>query len=193
MAKRRPPIDREKAPLDRARLNDLALSYVARFATTRAKLTRYLARKLRERGWDEDQDEDSGAAACEAIATRLADLGYIDDKQYAEMRGRSMTGRGLGLQRVKAQLWVDGIAADDAEAAVSAAIDAAPAAAVRFARKRRFGPYAQEQVSDPALRQRQLAAFLRAGHAMDLARRILAMAPGDEAGLEALDAEVMLD
>lgn len=193
MAKRRTHIDREKAPLDRARLNDLAVSYVARFATTRAKLTRYLDRKLREQGWDDGQNEESAAAACEAIAKRLADLGYIDDQQYAEMRGRSMTGRGLGLQRVKAQLWVDGIAADDAEAAVNAASEAAPAAAIHFARKRRLGPFAQVEPSDPALRQRQLAAFLRAGHAMELARRILAMAPGDEAGLAALDAAVMLD
>lgn len=193
MAKSRPATNREKAPLDRARLHDLALSYVARFATTRAKLTRYLARKLREQGWNDDQNEEGSATACEAVVTRLADLGYIDDQQYAEMRGRAMTGRGLGVRRVKAQLWVDGIAADDAEAAVSAANQVAPTAAIRFARRRRFGPFAQDQATDPALRQRQLAAFLRAGHSMELARRILAMAPGDETALAALDAEVMLD
>ena len=38
-------------PLDEAGLNELALAYVARYATSRAKLLAYLARKLRERGW----------------------------------------------------------------------------------------------------------------------------------------------
>ena len=46
-AERRPP-----KPLDPARLHDLAIHYVARFSTTAAKLEAYLARKLRERGWE---------------------------------------------------------------------------------------------------------------------------------------------
>ena len=41
-----------RRPLDPARLEELALAYVARFATSAAKLERYLPRKLRERGWD---------------------------------------------------------------------------------------------------------------------------------------------
>jgi regulatory protein len=45
--RKRPP-----KPLDSARLEELALAYVARFSTTAAKLERYLRRKLRERGWE---------------------------------------------------------------------------------------------------------------------------------------------
>jgi regulatory protein len=45
-------------------------------------------------------------------------------------------------------------------------------------------------VTDPAQRERQVAAFARAGNSLGLARRILATAPGDEA---ALDAEAGLD
>ena len=48
MANRRTPSDRSKKPLDASRLDELALAYVARFATSRAKLLRYLGRKLRE-------------------------------------------------------------------------------------------------------------------------------------------------
>ena len=49
-----PRPDRKPSPLTATRLQDLALSYVARFATTRAKLEAYLVRKLRERGWEGD-------------------------------------------------------------------------------------------------------------------------------------------
>lgn len=46
--------NRPLTPLDPARLERLALRYVERFATTRVKLTRYLERKVRERGWDNE-------------------------------------------------------------------------------------------------------------------------------------------
>jgi regulatory protein len=50
-------------PLDEGRLNELALRYVGRFATTRAKLRSYLGRKLRERGWDGTREPEIAANA----------------------------------------------------------------------------------------------------------------------------------
>jgi regulatory protein len=187
MAKRRASADRAIRTLDAARLDELALAYVARFATSRAKLARYLSRKIRESEWNDAID---GRAACEAAVAKMDRLGFVDDKQYAAMRGAAMTRRGLGVRRVKAQLWVDGIDSADSGVAVEAAEGAALASALGFARRRRFGPYAAEAVTDPAQRERQVAAFARAGHSLALARRILATAPGDEA---ALDAEAGLD
>jgi len=49
--------------LDESRLNELALRYVGRFATTRAKLRTYLERKVRERGWSGDSEPDPAAIA----------------------------------------------------------------------------------------------------------------------------------
>ncbi len=190
MPKHRAPTDRSRKPLGAAKLDELALAYVARFATSRAKLTRYLARKVRESEWIEEND---AMAACEAIADRMERLRYLDDRQYAAMRAGAMTRRGLGARRVKAQLYVDGIAEEDSGEAIEAAEDAAVAAAIGFARRRRFGPFALRAGDDPKQRERQLAAFVRAGHSMAIARRILAIAPGDEAGLAALDDEAVLD
>ena len=93
----------------------------------------------------------------------------------------------------RAQLWVDGIGEADAGEAIESAEAAAFAAALGFARRRRVGPYASGPAADPALRERQVAAFARAGHAPGLARRILAIAPGDEAALAALDEGAALD
>jgi len=190
MANRYARSDRSRKPLGAARLDELALAYVARFATSRAKLTRYLSRKVRESEWIDDVD---AMAACEAVADRMEALRYLDDRQYAAMRGSAMTRRGLGVRRVKAQLWVDGIAPEDANEAVETAEGAAVAAAMGFARRRRFGPFAVRPADDPALRERQVAAFARAGHSLALARRILAVAPGDAQALAALDEEAGLD
>src|SRR3546814_10280527 len=72
---------RHKSPLDGERLEQLALHYAGRYATTRAKLAAYLMRKIRERGWDGAE-----APEVEALITRFAELRYVDDAAYASDR-----------------------------------------------------------------------------------------------------------
>ena len=73
------------------RLHELALFYVGKFATTRAKLIAYLNRKLRERGWESDTPAD-----IERLVERLAGSGLVDDALYALSKSRSLTDRGYG-------------------------------------------------------------------------------------------------
>lgn len=169
--------------LNGSSLNDLALRYVARFATSQHKLRQYMVRKLRERGWDGDGD---AADAVEAAILRIGEMGYVDDVQYATMRSGAMQRRGLGVRRIAQTLHFDGIAPPDQAAVLEAATDNAAVAALAFARRKRLGPFAAERAIDPKLRQSQFAAFLRAGHAMGLTRRILAMDPGDDPDPEML-------
>jgi len=159
-------------PLDREALEALAIGYVGRFATSRSKLLAYLARKLRERGWAEDEP-----APVEAVADRLVDLRYVDDEAYATMKSGAMQRRGLGRRRIAEALRHDGI---DESLSADAAPDEAGRweAAHRLARRKRIGPFALE-VPDRPLREKQLAAFLRAGHDLDLARLWVDARPGE--------------
>ncbi|HET6538586.1 MAG TPA: RecX family transcriptional regulator [Sphingopyxis sp.] len=174
------PTDRIKRPLDAAKLDELALAYVARFATSKGKLARYLSRKVRESKWIDAQDSNEVLAVAVAKMERL---GYLDDRHYAQMKSGAMMRRGLGPQRVRAQLRFDGVDEADSDAAIRISDDERLMAAVRFARRKRLGPFAAEAMrdgpDDRARREKQVAAFLRAGHDMGLARRILAMAPMD--------------
>ncbi len=175
MARHRSPL----APLTPSDLERFALRYVERFATTRGRLGDYLRRKVRERGWDGDVPPD-----VEGVAQRMADRGYVDDRVYAEAKAGAMGRRGLGARRVAEALRHAGVEEADA-AAVAPAVEAdAEAAALTFARRRRIGPFALE-AGDRAQRQKQLAAMLRAGHSMTLSRRIVAMAPGEDADFAA--------
>lgn len=171
------PRERKKRvikPLDEARLKELAMSYVARFATSSAKLERYLARKLRERGWDGEGEADPAG-----IAARYVELGYIDDAAFAKARSGSLLRRGYGARRVDQTLRHDGIDEHVRE-------DVAPGeaakrhAALKLAEKRRFGPFALEPVERDK-REKQLAAMLRAGHSLGMARPILHAANADAA------------
>jgi len=160
-------------PLDTAALERLALRYVERFATTRGRLADYLTRKIRERGWD------GAGPEVAALAQRMADLGYVDDRAYAESKAAALARRGLGARRVTMALRHARVGAADAEALSPDIAARAGDAALVFARRKRIGPFGPPG-DDKALRDRQLAAMLRAGHGFDLARRIVNARSEDE-------------
>jgi regulatory protein len=179
-ARRRDDAPRTPRPIDDPGLRELALGYAARYATTAARLRRYLHRKLGEREWQGAEPPD-----VEALVARLTGLGYVDDRAFAAAKTRDLTVRGFGARRVRGALAAAGVGSDDAAAATEPdpdCPDAALATAIAFARRRRFGPFAREASDDPAQRRRELAAMARAGHDFDVARRVL----------EARDAEAAL-
>ena len=169
-----------RPPLDAAKLNELALAYVGRFATSRSKLISYLRRKLRERGWSNDAEPD-----LEELAGRLVRLGYVDDRAFAMSKARSLTSRGYGERRVGQALAIAGIAQEDGTEARSLAQAEAVESALRFARRRSIGPFAKT-APDPRDRERALAAMIRAGHRFGLARAIIDLEPGSDADVESL-------
>jgi regulatory protein len=158
---RKPP-----PPLDPATLDAIAVRYVERFQTTRARLLRLLNQKLRQRGWEEGLPPPDPAA----VADRMVVLGYVNDAAFAEARARGLQRRGMGAGRVRASLSAYGVGSDESAAALS---DLEPVqAAIDFARRKRFGPFGPP-VTDPKARQRQMGAMARAGHPPRLARDIL--------------------
>jgi regulatory protein len=144
----------------------MALAYVARFSTTAVKFERYLTRKLRERGWDGEEE-----APIAATVARYRELGYVDDESYARIKSGSLLRRGYGARRVNQALGQDGIA-EDLRAAVAPGEAAAREAASTYARRRRFGPFGTAR-PDTAAREKQLAAMVRAGHGLDAARTLV--------------------
>jgi len=161
-------------PLNSADLERFALRYVERYATTRAKLVAYLSRKLRERGWDGEKSPDA-----EGLAERMAELGYVNDRLYAESKAGAMARRGLGARRVREALRFAGVEEGDASALAPAIEAQEQASAIAFARRKRIGPYAREMADRP-LQEKQMAAMIRAGHAPALARAIIRMMPGED-------------
>ena len=163
---------RPRPPLVETALKELGLAYVARFATSRAKLADYLSRKLRERGW-----AGSGEPPVADIVEKAAGAGFIDDPAYALSKAQSLGARGYGERRVGQALRAAGIEDDDGAAARDHARETADEAALRFARRKRIGPFS---VTPPDRREsdKALAAMIRAGHPFELAKRILLL-PAD--------------
>ena len=175
----RPPREPRKPrpPLDAAALEQLALFYVGRFATSQRKLVEYLTRKLRERGFDGE------APDLPALAARFAEIGYVDDRAFAEGRARSLGVRGYGKGRVRQALHAAGIGEEDAAPALTQADEGSWAAALRHAEKKRIGPWARDLPADPLARraavQKAIGSMIRAGHGFAAAKAIASAEPGE--------------
>lgn len=158
-----------RPPLDPGLLAELAAGYAARYATTRLKLSRYLAAKLRTRGWNAPEPPEIAK-----IIDRLAAAGALSDEVWADGRAETLRRRGMGAGRVRADLGAGGIGR---EAAAAAAARGDPLEAARaYARRRRLGVYHQGARDRDGMR-RDMGAMLRAGHAFDVARQALGADP----------------
>lgn len=160
-------------PLDTASLRAAALAYVGRYATSRARLAAYLARKLRERGWD-----GGVVPPIDDVVAQCAELGYVDDQSFATARGAALRRRGYGAARVRTALRNFGIEARLIDEASEIDTESAMSAGMIFARRKRIGPYANAAES-PETRRKSFAAMMRAGHSPDIARRILSLTAND--------------
>jgi regulatory protein len=165
----------EPATLDAARLNALALGYVARFATSAGKLETYLLRKLKAppgAGWQQPDDESPDLRGeVTALVARFVAAGYVDDQAFAQARSGGLQRRGYGRRHIAQALGQAGIAAEVVATALPDE-QAARQAALALARKRRLGPFGPTPQDRPA-REKQIATLLRAGHPLDSARKLV--------------------
>lgn len=158
-----------------------ALGYLGRYASSAENLRRVLFRRARRQSPEAAQQ---AAVLIEAILARYRGSGLIDDAAYAAGRVESLHRRGESAKAIRARLAAKGVPAAIVADAVSGLRDRAPdpdlAAACAFARRRRLGPFRRVAAD----RQRELAAFARAGFSRRVAEAVLAC--GDIEAVEAL-------
>jgi regulatory protein len=172
-------------PVTAASLENAAMHYMERFASSTADLRRVLLRRVRRAAEGAGEDDDraeaetrraEGAALVEALIAKLQDAGILDDRRYAETRAASLHRRGGSRRAVAARLARHGIERDLIANAIGGMAedggDADLTAASAFAKRRRLGPYRPAEPS-PASRQKDLAALARGGFDQNTARRIL--------------------
>ena len=158
-------------------LENKALHYLARFATSRDNLRRVLMRAVLSSARHHGTDPEAGARDVEALLDRFARSGLIDDAVYAEGRVRSLRDRGLAGRTIQLRLRQKGVAAEVAQAAlgdIDAQVsgNAELAAAAAFARRRRLGPFRPEEARD-AQRERDMAILARAGFGFGVVRVVI--------------------
>jgi len=179
----------EPATINAALIEEWALAYLGRYASSADNLRRVLRRRVRRRLGPGDTAVAEADVLIDALILRYRAAVLLDDVAYAAARARRDLARGRSLRRIAAGLAAKGIARDDAVAAVArlreVTGDPDLAAACAFARRRRLGPY--RRVGAEGDHPRELAAFARAGFDRQAAEAVLAC--DDEAAVADLLAD----
>ena len=158
------------------RLEEKALRYLGRYASTGARLEAVLLRfaRLRLPGEDEGRME----ALVRRQVGRCIDKGYVDDRHYARRRAEVMRLQGASRHRIRQQLRHAGVEARLAEEAIGErdgedGPDAEAEAALVYARRRRLGPFARRDRLKDGWRERHFGSLARAGFNPDIAHFVL--------------------
>lgn len=157
-------------------LNNVALWYLERYASSAANLRRVLMRRVHKSCAHHGDDVADATGMVEELVARFAASGLIDDRQYAVARAHSLHRRGLAARRIRAQLRAKGLEPEDVDAALDALAEDSDDpefdAACAYARRRRLGPWGRPDGRDDR-REKELAAMGRAGFTWDLAKPII--------------------
>ncbi len=160
-------------------LENAALYYLSRYATSAENLKRVMMRKVNRSARFHGTNAEEGKALVEDMIGRLMASGLLDDAGYAKSRAESLHRRGNSASVIRGKLRQKGVDDDDIAAALDAlgddledGEDPELAAAITLAKRRRLGPYFNGTVSDDT-REKHLAALARAGFSYDIARRVV--------------------
>lgn len=159
-------------------LENAALHYLKRYASSVANLRRVLMRKvdrsIKVHGGDRAQFE----AMVDELLGRLERASLLNDEAYARGKVASLRRRGTSARAIAFKLKQKGLdeklVTQQLEAWEEASPDAELQAAEALARRRKLGPYGKPELRRER-RQKDLAALVRAGFAYPVAKKIVDM------------------
>lgn len=175
--KRKEAVAKRRLPLKATpeKLKNSALYYLERYDSSSGHLRRRLHQKIQLSAKIHGTDPEEGKAAVEQLIVRFTELGLLDDQRYARERVRSLLARGTSSAMIRQRLRAKSLPAELIEAALAAEEASNPSrevvAALRYAKRRRLGPFRLADRSER--RDRDLAALGRQGFDYETARRVI--------------------
>lgn len=147
-----------------------AADYLGKQATSTANLQKVMRRRAGRR-FPEAGKAIAAALADEAVAFCLKHA-FVDDTAYAAAKVRSGVRKGQSRPRIAASLAAKGVDRETADDFLAGMDELA--AAVAFARRRRFGPW-RAALLDVDQRRKEAGAFGRSGFSSGVAAAVMAM------------------
>lgn len=130
-----------------------------------------------------DLDIDDATLWVDQLVEKLAKTGMVDDKTYAEGRTRALFRRGVSPRSIAQRLTQKGIEDELVQKSIAVLYENTPdpnlLAAIKFAKRRRLGPYRTRGDSDDRS-QKDLASLARAGFDYQTAHKIISAGSNEE-------------
>lgn len=153
-----------------------AVRHLDRYSSSASNLRSVLLRRVRRVEQAQEESFPEAGEWIDATVAALVSRGYLDDRKYALALATQMRERGNSARRIESQLTAKGVPRAVARNVIDdvSGTGGEIAAAVRYARRRRLGPYRLDPEVRGERRERDLAALGRSGFAYEIAARIIA-------------------
>lgn len=159
-------------------LQNSALHYLRRYATTSSHLKRIMTRRIDRSLAEHGGDRDEALKQLDEVLDQLQEEGYLNDARYVEARVSDLHRRGSSAAVIRAKLAIKRAPRHLVEEALRSLgddrADVELEAALAYARRRRLGPF---RIDGEALgferRRKDLASLARAGFSFATARRVI--------------------
>ena len=180
---------REKLPrkVTLKSLENAALFYLQRYATSIENLRRVLMRRVDRSARAHGTDREEGSYFVDQILKRYCNAKLLDDAAYAAARAASMRQRGASGRAIRSNLLAKGVKSETINLVLNEQLKDSPAtefkAAFTYCRRRRLGPW--RKVEREERREKDIASLARQGYSVDVALRVI-----DAVSIEELEMEM---
>jgi regulatory protein len=165
------PRRRVPKPMTKRRLRNIATHYFTQRTTTRGHLRRLLMNRIRTSLRHHEGSETEMAGWLDAILDDLERMGLLNDRAWATSRLERLRRQGHSERVIRTRLRAKLVP----PALIDELLEDRPIdpleAAIRFARKRRIGPFREGDRA--ARRDKDLGKLARGGFPYDIAREVL--------------------
>ena len=157
-------------------IENSALYYIGRYATSSENLKRVLKRKVIRASKHHETNIEACINHIGDLIQRYLENGILNDEAYAQAQATSMNRRGKSLRAIRSRLRQKALSDKIINKAISVLTNeiGSPdlSAAIAYARKRRLGPYRKNSSKQNSL-DKELASLARSGFSYSLALRIV--------------------
>lgn len=160
--------------ITKLRLKNIGLYYLKRFESSVANLRGVLLRRVNDYAYhNQEFDKSEALLWIDEVLEEFQRLGYLDDKRYSEIKIRDYVSLGKAPRYIKGKMREKGIAEDVIENLLEEQDYNPFDAAMKLAKKRKLGPYREEEEDRRANRQKDMAKLVQAGFDYDTVVSVL--------------------
>ena len=160
--------------ITKQRLKNIALYYLKRFESSVENLRQVLKRRTNDYAYNNpDFDKNEAYAWIEEILYDFQKLKYLDDNRYTEIKIRSYLNAGNPAKYIKIKLQQKGIKENLIEEILSEQSFNPLDMAIKFAKKKKIGPYRINEDLRKTNRQKDMATLIRAGFDYDIVSEVI--------------------
>lgn len=150
--------------ITKQRLKNISLYYLKRFESSVDNLRQVLRRRVNKYAFQNpDFNKQEAFAWIEEILADFERLHYLDDARYAEIKVRSYLNAGKPARYIKNKLQQKGISETEVTEILDMQEYNPREMALKFAKKKKIGPFRPDEESRRENRQKDMAALVRAG------------------------------